>query len=107
MDLSLYTIDLTTGNVVANNEQYSIKKSNKNMDINKFRIIDNKIYILSNLSNVDNMNSRFNRECTDNVMVLDKTSKSTLYIGGMRQGDEFTSNSYILKNNDYKLTRVL
>ncbi len=100
MDLSLYTIDLTTGNVVANNEQYSIKKSNKNMDINKFRIIDNKIYILSNLSNVDNMNSRFNRECTDNVMVLDKTSKSTLYIGEYRQGDEFTSNSYILKNDE-------
>ena len=100
MDLSLYTIDLTTGKVITNNEQYSIKKLNKNMDINTFRVIDNKIYILSNAFNEDNMNLRINGEYTDNVIVLDKTSKSTLYIGEYKQGDEFTSDSYILKNDE-------
>ena len=100
VDLSLYTIDLTTGKVITNNEQYSIKKLNKNMDINTFRVIDNKIYILSNAFNEDNMNLRINGEYTDNVIVLDKTSKSTLYIGEYKQGDEFTSDSYILKNDE-------
>ena len=100
MDLSLYTIDLTTGKVITNHEQYSIKKLNKNMDINTFRVIDNKIYILSNAFNEDNMNLRINGEYTDNVIVLDKTSKSTLYIGEYKQGDEFTSDSYILKNDE-------
>ena len=69
MDLSLYTIDLTTGKVITNNEQYSIKKLNKNMCLNTFRIIDNKIYILSKTSNADNMNSRLDGEYTDNVIV--------------------------------------
>lgn len=101
MDLSLYTIDLTTGKVITNNEQYSIKKLNKNMDINTFRVIDNKIYMLSKAYDSDNMNLRdYIREYTHNVIVLDKTSKSTLYIGEYRQGDEFTSNSYILKNDE-------
>ena len=100
VDLSLYTIDLTTGKIVINNEQYSIKKLNKNMCLNTFRIIDNKIYILSKTSNADNMNSRLDGEYTDNVIVLDKTSKSTLYIGEYKQGDEFTSDSYILKNDE-------
>ena len=100
VDLSLYTIDLTTGKVITNNEQYSIKKLNKNMDINTFRVIDNKIYILSNAFNEDNMNLRINGEYTNNVIVLDKTSKSTLYIGEYKQGDEFTSDSYILKNDE-------
>lgn len=70
------------------------------MDINTFRVIDNKIYILSNAFNEDNMNLRINGEYTDNVIVLDKTSKSTLYIGEYKQGDEFTSDSYILKNDE-------
>ena len=79
MDLSLYTIDLTTGKIVINNEQYSIKKLNKNMCLNTFRIIDNKIYILSKTSNADNMNSRLDGEYTDNVIVLDKLT----YAGNM------------------------
>ena len=70
------------------------------MCLNTFRIIDNKIYILSKTSNADNMNSRLDGEYTDNVIVLDKTSKSTLYIGEYKQGDEFTSDSYILKNDE-------
>ena len=100
VDLSLYTIDLTTGKVITNNEQYSIKKLNKNMDINTFRVIDNKIYILSKTSNADNMNSRLDGEYTDNVIVLDKNSKSTLYIGEYMQGEAYRSESYILKNNE-------
>ncbi len=97
MDLSLYTIDLTIGKVITNNEQYSIKKLNKNMVINTFRVIDNKIYILSKAYDSDNMHLR---DYTGNVIVLDKTSKSTLYIGEYRQGDEFASDSYILKNDE-------
>ena len=100
VDLSLYTIDLTTGKIVINNEQYSIKKLNKNMCLNTFRIIDNKIYILSKTSNADNMNSRLDGEYTDNVIVLDKNSKSTLYIGEYMQGEAYRSESYILKNNE-------
>lgn len=101
MDLSLYTIDLTTGKVITNNEQYDIQKLNKNMDINTFRVIDNKIYMLSKAYDSDNMNLRgYIREYTHNVIVLDKTSKSTLYIGEYRQGNEFISNSYILKNDE-------
>lgn len=100
VDLSLYTIDLTTGKIVINNEQYSIKKLNKNMCLNTFRIIDNKIYILSKTSNADNMNSRLDEEYTDNVIVLDKNSKSTLYIGEYMQGEAYRSESYILKNNE-------
>ncbi len=102
MNLSLYTIDLKTGKVLANNEQYSIKKLNEIMDVSTFRIIDNKIYILLNAFNPEsNMNSRLNiKEYTDNVIVLDQTSKSTLYIGEYRQGNEFTSSSYILKNDE-------
>ena len=100
VDLSLYTIDLSTGKIVTNNEQYSIKKLNKNMGLNTFRIIDNKIYILSDAFNADNKNLRFDEEYTDNVIVLDKTSKSTLYIGEYKQGDEFTANSYILKKDE-------
>lgn len=102
MNLSLYTIDLKTGKVVANNEQYSIKKLNEIMDVSTFRIIDNKIYILLNAFNPEsNMNSSLNiKEYTDNVIVLDQTSKSTLYIGEYRQGNEFTSSSYILKNDE-------
>ncbi len=100
VDLSLYTIDLTTGKIVINNEQYSIKKLNKNMCLNTFRIIDNKIYILSKTSNADNMNSRLDGEYTDNVIVLDKNSKSTLYIGEYMQGEDYRSESYILKNNE-------
>lgn len=97
MDLSLYTIDLIIGKVITNNEQYSIKKLNKNMVINTFRVIDNKIYILSKAYDSDNMHLR---DYTGNVIVLDKTSKSTLYIGEYRQGDEFASDSYILKNDE-------
>lgn len=97
MDLSLYTIDLTIGKVITNNEQYSIKKLNKNMVINTFRVIDNKIYILSEAYDSDNMHLR---DYTRNVIVLDKTSKSTLYIGEYRQCDEFTSDDYILKNDE-------
>lgn len=97
MDLSLYTIDLAIGKVITNNEQYSIKKLNKNMVINTFRVIDNKIYILSKAYDSDNMHLR---DYTGNVIVLDKTSKSTLYIGEYRQGDEFASDSYILKNDE-------
>nr|WP_288563827.1 hypothetical protein [uncultured Romboutsia sp.] len=100
VDLSLYTIDLTTGKIVINNEQYSIKKLNKNMCLNTLRIIDNKIYILSKTSNADNMNSRLDGEYTDNVIVLDKNSKSTLYIGEYMQGEAYRSESYILKNNE-------
>ena len=100
VDLSLYTIDLTTGKIVINNEQYSIKKLNKNMCLNTFRIIDNKIYILSKTSNADNMNSRLDGEYTDNVIVLDKNSKSTLYIGEYMQGEAYRFESYILKNNE-------
>ena len=100
VDLSLYTIDLTTGKIVINNEQYSIKKLNKNMCLNTFRIIDNKIYILLKTSNADNMNSRLDGEYTDNVIVLDKNSKSTLYIGEYMQGEAYRSESYILKNNE-------
>ena len=100
VDLSLYTIDLTTGKIVINNEQYSIKKLNKNMCLNTFIIIDNKIYILSKTSNADNMNSRLDGEYTDNVIVLDKNSKSTLYIGEYMQGEAYRSESYILKNNE-------
>ena len=97
MDLSLYTIDLTIGKVITNNEQYSIKKLNKNMVINTFRVIDNKIYILSKAYDSDNMHLR---DYTGNVIVLDKTSKSTLYIGEYRQGDELTFDSYILRNDE-------
>lgn len=100
VDLSLYTIDLTTGKIVINNEQYSIKKLNKNMCLNTFRIIDNKIYILLKTSNADNMNSRLDGEYTDNIIVLDKNSKSTLYIGEYMQGEAYRSESYILKNNE-------
>ena len=35
-----------------------------------------------------------------NVIVLDKNSKSTLYIGEYMQGEAYRSESYILKNNE-------
>ena len=98
--LGIWGALLTTGKIVINNEQYSIKKLNKNMCLNTFRIIDNKIYILSKTSNADNMNSRLDGEYTDNVIVLDKNSKSTLYIGEYMQGEAYRSESYILKNNE-------
>ena len=35
-----------------------------------------------------------------NVIVLDKNSKSTLYIGDYMQGEAYRSESYILKNSE-------
>lgn len=96
VDLRISTIDLTTGKVITNNEEYSIKKLNKEMGIDGFRIIDNKIYILASA-----LKSYYDvRDYTENIIVLDKTSKSTLYIGEYKQGNEFKANSYILKKDE-------
>ena len=66
------------------------------MGIDGFRIIDNKIYILASA-----LKSYYDvRDYTDNIIVLDKTSKSTLYIGEYKQGNEFKANSYILKKDE-------
>ena len=101
VNLNLTSINLDSEKLIFNNEKYSINKLNKEINISDFRVIDNKIYMLASAwmdykSNI--LDSRNNY--TENIIVVDKTSKSTLYIGEYRQGTEFTANSYILKNED-------
>ena len=57
VDLSLYTIDLTTGKIVINNEQYSIKKLNKNMSINvKLEVFEGPLDLLLHLIEKSKLN---------------------------------------------------
>lgn len=102
IDLNLLTFDLQSENIVTNNEEYSINKLNKETDVYSFRIIDNKIYLLVDSCKTYSSDVRRDmREFAKNIVVLDKSSKTTLYIGEYRQGDEFTSNSYILKSDEF------
>ena len=101
VNLNLTSINLNSEKLIFNNEKYSINKLNKEINISDFRVIDNKIYILASAwmdykSNISDSRNNY----TENIIVVDKTSKSTLYIGEYRQGTEFTANSYILKNED-------
>lgn len=101
VNLNLTSINLDSEKLIFNNEKYSINKLNKEINISDFRVIDNKIYMLASAwmdykSNIPDSRNNY----TENIIVVDKTSKSTLYIGEYRQGTEFTANSYIIKNED-------
>lgn len=101
VDLNLFTFDLESKEIITNNEEYSINKLNNQTDVYSFRVIDNKIYLLVDSCKTYNSDVRRDmREFAKNIVVLDKSSKTTLYIGEYRQGDEFTSNSYILKSDE-------
>ncbi len=101
VDLNLFTFDLESKEIIINNEEYSINKLNNQTDVYSFRVIDNKIYLLVDSCKTYNSDVRRDmREFAKNIVVLDKSSKTTLYIGEYRQGDEFTSNSYILKSDE-------
>lgn len=101
VDLNLFTFDLESKEIIINNEEYSINKLNNQTDVYSFRVIDNKIYLLVDSCKTYNGDVRRDmREFAKNIVVLDKSSKTTLYIGEYRQGDEFTSNSYILKSDE-------
>ena len=101
VNLNLTSINLDSEKLIFNNEKYSINKLNKEINISDFRVIDNKIYILASACKDYNSNIADRKNnYTENIIVVDKTSKSTLYIGEYRQGTEFTANSYIIKNED-------
>lgn len=96
-----YSIDLEKEKVIENDKIYKFDKINEQSDLGKFRLLDNKLYIVLNSYKEEKNNTdTYKEENSYNVIVLDERTKKVLYIGQYQQGKESYTNNYIVKSEE-------
>lgn len=96
-----YSIDLEKEKVIENDKIYKFDKINDQSRLGKFRLLDNKLYIVLNAFKEEQNNTGASiKENSYNIIVLDEKTKKVLYIGQYQQGGESYISDYIVKNEE-------